>query len=642
MAYIESILINQSKLGNYEFIDNDEKSKIISNLSKINIFIGSNNSGKSKCMRSIFSDKELKFNSNSEKLNHYNELIKSFNKEINECFDGTISKVDDIGKVELKTLQYLEEDKCHHEQFLALINDIERLCEDSSPSFKGGFVPSKYMVDELVMKLKEIAKRYDTKIKKLDLIEFLDEREFKKIYIPTLRGLRPIDTSKDSFKIRTESDYFCGEEVDIFTGQNLYEEVMKLLCGDFTSRNHLREFEIFLGENFFDGANISLIPKIGQDVIYVKIGEEIEQPIYNLGDGIQSIIILTFKLFSEKLHNVLFFIEEPELYLHPGLQRKIIETFLKEEFLSYQFFITTHSNHLLDLTIDMKNISIYKFRKMIDKDDDSYMEKSANFTIENINSGDTSVLRLLGVNNSSVFLSNCTIWVEGITDRLYIRKCLKIYQEEKYKNKEIDKVFNEDVHYSFIEYSGGNITHWDFLDTEDSDESNDFKKMSHNSISNRIFLIADSDGYTSEGKSGTKKGKRIENLENFLGDRFYCLKAKEIENILPPEVIKKAIFEFRNVDKRILDGVQFNIDEYKDENLGEYIDKKISEGIIIQKEKGIEIEGNKQKKFKKDNTISSKVKFCENAIVHINKLEDLSEEYLDLCKNIYNFIKSSN
>ena len=55
----------------------------------------------------------------------------------------------------------------------------------------------------------------------------------------------------------------------------------------------------------------------------------------------------------------------------------------------------------------------YLFRKGGDQDEVNYEVKLAT-------SPDANILRELGVRNSSVFLTNATIWVEGITDRMYM------------------------------------------------------------------------------------------------------------------------------------------------------------------------------------------------------------------------------
>ena len=59
------------------------------------------------------------------------------------------------------------------------------------------------------------------------------------------------------------------------------------------------------------------------------------------------------------------------------------------------------------------------------------------FIIKNVNSGNNELLRQLGVNNTSVFLANSSIWVEGISDRNYIKAFLIAYCNQnldKYKS----------------------------------------------------------------------------------------------------------------------------------------------------------------------------------------------------------------
>ena len=69
-----------------------------------------------------------------------------------------------------------------------------------------------------------------------------------------------------------------------------------------------------------------------------------------------------------------------------------------------------------------------------------------------INVDNVKILDLLGVRNSSVFLSNCVIWTEGVTDRMLLRKLLELFTDFSYL---------EDRHYSFAEYGGSNLENFD-------------------------------------------------------------------------------------------------------------------------------------------------------------------------------------
>jgi hypothetical protein len=85
------------------------------------------------------------------------------------------------------------------------------------------------------------------------------------------------------------------------------------------------------------------------------------------------------------------------------------------------------------------------------------------------------------VRNSSIFLSNCTIWIEGICDRLYINKFLEISQEYKLGDRyDIDRL-KEDLHFSYIEYGGANIVHYSF------DNEKNRKKIKASQISSKII-----------------------------------------------------------------------------------------------------------------------------------------------------------
>jgi predicted ATP-dependent endonuclease of OLD family len=65
-----------------------------------------------------------------------------------------------------------------------------------------------------------------------------------------------------------------------------------------------------------------------------------------LGDGIQALIILAYRLFTAK-NGSWIFIEEPEQGLHPGLQRAFLDAVAKEQEIKdkkLKIFMTTHSS----------------------------------------------------------------------------------------------------------------------------------------------------------------------------------------------------------------------------------------------------------------------------------------------------------
>jgi hypothetical protein len=240
-------------------------------------------------------------------------------------------------------------------------------------------------------------------------------------------------------------------------------------------------------------------------------------------------------------------------------------------------------------------------------------ESTASFQIENLTHGNSRCLELLGVRNSSVFLANCTVWVEGVTDRRYLRRYLDLYMQSDANLKR----YAEDLHFSFVEYGGSNITHWSFLEA-------DGDSINVDRLCGKLFLIVDSDNAT-EGA----KADRYAEVREKLKDRFYCLPSKEIENLLSPEILRKIVSRFEGGSPEFQ---EFDQESYRREGLGAFIEVKMLKGS--RKRKG---------SYKDESgTIMGKVDFCENALANIKSFSDLSPDAKEIAERMYSFIKSQN
>ncbi|PGE73512.1 hypothetical protein, partial [Bacillus toyonensis] len=188
-----------------------------------------------------------------------------------------------------------------------------------------------------------------------------------------------------------------------------------------------------------------------------------------------------------------------------------------------------------------------------------------------------------------------------------------------------------DIHYSFVEYSGGNITHWSFLDDDETETNEGHTSMNAEKICSTLFLITD--------KDGDDKRPRQEKLEKFLGDRYYCLECKEIENILSEDILREVIAEYENGTSKTeksplehLSNKDFTQKDYKNKSLGTYIDSLFSEEA--RKRRG--------SYAAKSGTIVNKLDFCKRSINHISTYDQLSEEAQKLSQVLYDFIKMNN
>jgi predicted ATPase len=600
---------------------NEDSIDFLEPVSKINIFVGSNNSGKSRFMRMLSSMKHYDVKQNDFDLDSINSDLQVVVNNFNDFLD-----LYDLGKVNnnldrevlksfrsvldnLITLGYDRFGQFRHIFKSLATNSFSRLDTRNGGQIISGSGNAQRIQDEK----KEIS---DRAVKLLNSIPIFDEKNApKKVYIPTLRGLRPLDDNhSDLYSERTKQDYFKEKDAspEIFSGLSLYQRLIDLLLGTNKERKLITDYQEFISKTLFEGKSVALIPNPREKVVVVKIGNEQEQPIHHLGDGIQSAIILSFLPFVMQ-EQTFFFIEEPEMYLHPGLQRKLLDFYNSPECKKHMFFMTTHSNHFLDITIDIKEASIFTFRKVLDDSEDD--ELTPNFTIENVDSGHESSLELLGVRNSSVFLVNATIWVEGITDRWYLRKMLNSYMEHLKESDRLDKKLEEDTHYSFVEYGGGNITHWSFLENYE-DHPIEVKRLCA-----KATVIID--------KDGEKKTTRKEALEKILGERLIILACREVENLLPYKIIKDVVLEYEKDPKLVIKDYDYS--KYQDIYLGKFIEETMLKKSFTRK-------GG----YKGDSgTIKDKVSFCKKALKKIT-YEDLPESTKEVIQSIYKFILSQN
>lgn len=604
---------------NYRFVDEkNQRIDQVQNLSKINIFVGENNSGKSRLLRNILSN-EITWIPFFFSLDEWNETIEKIHNEMKDYFkkidwtpqEQLVAKINP-----LKNIKFCNKSgkfSVKYNDFLNYI-DVSYIKRSDTRTGNRG-IPYPDVGKEILKIVTENTKKFGIGFEKN-----LEDPASKKIYIPILRGLLPINSptptifdQQDVYQTRVLKDYFDGKlgEFEIFTGLNTFQQLKDYKLGIDSERKKIEEYEKFLSKNFFENKQVTLTPYEKTSSILIKIGDESSREIFNLGDGLQTIVILTLPLFLNLGEKMLVFIEEPEKLLHPGFQRKLIETLLNQPgFENFQYFMTTHSNHFLDITLDFTQISIYSVRKEFDEGKSD--SKTPHFLVENLSNGNSCSLELLGVRNSSVFLSNCTIWVEGITDRKYFRKFLEMYER---KNGNVFP-FKEDLHYSFVEYGGSNITHWSFLD-------NDTESINVDRLCGKLLLIADNPG------KQAKKQQRHEQLRKKLGEkRFIELRCKEVENLLLPKTIKCVLASYGESIESIR---EFKHKEYFDKPLGEFLENLFKT-----------VKKNRKGSYSDENTISEKVKFCEIATNSIETWDDLSKEAQDITEMIATFIRENN
>lgn len=582
-------------------------------LRKLNLLVGPNNSGKSRLLRTLFSTKPEQLTVS------VGDGVKHACRELGRIVN-VIKGCNRILDLDCEEFMSIYNGDCKEAQVVLAV--LQELTKTLNYANNQNFRAQGNTVNEFNLIRRHLPQENFDEAK--GHLEDLQSRlaNLKKHYIPILRGMRPLGDGKDLFLERTLRDYFpTPDALNVITGFDLYNLLARFLLGQPDERERIRNYEKILGNEFFGGADITLIPQYGQDTVAVKIGDDAQFSIYDLGDGLQQVIIISSAAFLEQEESI-FFIEEPEACLHPGLLRKLALFLLNHT--NHQYIATTHSNHLLDLAESHEEVLIHRVSKKSNQD-------STGFFIQECTK-DREILADLGVRASSVYLANSTIWIEGITDRLYLKVIMKKYLDSLTPSpkKTMFEGYLENYHYAFVEYQGGTLGHWGFDDDDDTTE-----RLNASRLCADAFLIADGDIV---GKS-----ERAQKLSAELQDRFHLLPGKEIENLLPPVVIlesAKKIFSRKisktkeGLDADKLTGI-LNVDlATSNHGIGYHLDKTL----------GLKGKGKERKVFADESgTINDKVKFCQQALQVMNEIEwSLSKNLIELCEKIFTHIESKN
>lgn len=594
--------------------------KNLGKFSKINFFVGANNCGKSRFLRGLIKTEMNNLEIYSK--TNIDSILDNINLKFSRIFKNPNDFKIDIEKNKKIKILIAGRNKYsdltnNYGNFKSLFLELREELFTVEKQLLKSYIP-KYALSSYENK-KEL---FQELIKLDDEINFVLENQPEgRKYIPILRSLQKNPHLKEeSFKETVKKQFEI--EKDVYTGLDQYDINLKIKNSK--NREKIARFESFLSKHFFNGKTIEITSDIeSKDLLFAIDG--VDLPIYDIGDGIQALIILLFPIYTAN-SNDWFFIEEPETHLHPGLQRLFIETLLSDEYLNsknLRYFFTTHSNHFLDMTLSSNDISIFQFQKHDD----------AKFVIKNNIKPDNEILELLGVNTSSVFLANTSIWVEGPTDRKYISKMLRLYAESKQQSH-----LKEDIDFAFFEYGGNLITHYLFEEGVEVDEIEVKEKINSFALSNKIYLLADNDN-AKEGSTKFKRRTVLEGISHEKDNFFYQNTiVTEIENLLPLVVIrnfmKLLVIGENNICK--VDRFKFKRTDYLHIGIGEFCyDLLVSKNIA---KKNIKNFRSSTGTLKNDYKLKLARLFVNSSYSYEEVIED-NTQLKEIIESLYDFIK---
>ncbi len=265
--------------------------------------------------------------------------------------------------------------------------------------------------------------------------------------------------------------------------------------------------------------------------VFLYEGDE-KYALSQMGSGLKTVILVLLSLIViPQIRNFSFFeeatciyaFEELENNLHPALQRRLfkyIDAYIEDHPNTY-VFLTTHSQVPINMFAGREGAQILHVTKEGGVSSlhviDDFITKS-------------EVLNDLDVRASDLLQSNGIIWVEGPSDRIYIKHWMEIWGGAKLR---------EGVDYQFLYYGGRLLSHYTADESEMQEEQADENLIEILKINRHAVIVIDSD-ITKDQPSINKTKERIK--EEFKQNQMLCwiTAGKEIENYVPYQAINSA------------------------------------------------------------------------------------------------------
>lgn len=315
--------------------------------------------------------------------------------------------------------------------------------------------------------------------------------------------------------------------------------------------------KIYEPDSSFSRISVQKISRSGWE-IFLEEDTKGSIALSHTGSGFKTILLVLVLLYlvphieQKDVKEYVYAFEELENNMHPALQRRLL-LYLRRFALEHgcRFFLTTHSNIVIDMFSSDDQAQIIH----VTHDGEKATVRSVQTYIDN-----GGILDDLDVRASDLLQSNCIVWVEGPSDRLYFNRWIDVWTEGN---------LQEGVHYQCMFYGGRLLAH---ISAEDPDQSDDGVSILR--LNRHAVIIADSDKSKRNKPVNETKNRITAEIQN-IGGLAWITEGREIENYIPLQAIE-AYFNKPSLPP---------LDKYED--ISVYLDRAIGSGTgkIFEKSK---------------------------------------------------------